>query len=196
MATIGELVRDNPFYEQGAFFNKDYYKERIPQGSFTRPITQNTCDRAFVLQTFLEGIKKVTLVALVIIPSIYTLGLGLGLSVMGAGAIAAIVSTEPKIGDLHLVKQIKLQSDLLAAFTEDQKVSYIAKAVSIDLLSKGVFAVLVHKISQRVASQLGWAALFFTTYSVVQDLEKILFWMLEAYANKQNEERFRALNFA
>ncbi|MEI8300377.1 MAG: hypothetical protein WCG10_02025 [Chlamydiota bacterium] len=196
MATIGELVRDNPFYEQGVFFNKDYYKERIPQGSFTRPIAQHTCDRALVLQALLEGIKKVTLVALVMIPSIYTLGLGLGLSVMGAGAIAAIISTEPKIGDLHLVKQIKLQSDLLAAFTEDQKVAYIAKAVSNDVLLKGVFAVLLSEIPQRFASQLAWAGLFFATYSLVQDIEKLLFWMLESYANKQNEERFRALNLA
>ena len=196
MATIGELVRDNPFYEQGVFFNKDYYKDRIPQASFTRPITQNTCDRALALQALLEGVKKVTLVALVIIPSIYTLGLGLGLSVMGAGALAAIISTEPKVGDMHLVKQIKLQGDLLAAFGEDQKVAYITKVVSNDVLLKGVFALLVHKIPQRVASQLGWAGLFFSTYSLVQDLEKLVFWMLEVYANNQNEQRFRALNLA
>lgn len=196
MTTIGELVRDNPFYEQGILIDKDYYKNRIPQENFAHPVARNTQGHAILLQALLEGVKKVTLIALVIIPSIYTLGLGMGLSVMGAGAIAAITSTVPKVGDLHLVKEIKLQGNLLAAFAEDQQVAYLAKITSIDLLSKGSFAVLLRQIPQRFASQLGGVGLFFVSYSLVQDAEKLLFWGLEVYANKQNEQRFNDLNLA
>ncbi len=196
MTTIGELIRDNPFYEQGILIDRDYYKKRIPQEGLATPVTRNTRNHAILVTALLEGVKKVALIALVIIPSIYALGLGMGLSVMAAGAIAAITSTQPKIGDLHLVKEIKLQGDLLAALAEDQRVPYLAKVTSIDLFSKGIFAVLLRQIPQRFAYQLGGVSLFFVSYSLMQDIEKLLFWGLEVYANKQNEQRFRALNLA
>jgi hypothetical protein len=196
MTTIGDLVRDNPFYEQGLIFDKSYYTKRISPDSFNTPVSKNRCDQAILLQALLEGVKKITLLSLVIIPSVYALGAGVGLSVILSGVVASTTSADPKIGDMHLVKQITLQGRLLAIFVGDQQVAYLAKILSIDLVSKVGFAVLLRRIPLKVASQLGTLGLFFVSYSLGQDIQKLLCWGLETYSNHQNKEKLKVLDRA
>ena len=161
MASIGDLVRDNPFYT-------DYYKTLVPEEIFAEQISPEALQRALVQQTCIEIAKKVTLIALVVIPSIYVVGgVAIGSTIL-AGMIGAIGS-EIGSADLNIFRVIHFQSNLLAAIPKDkQNTNIFITQLGVDTAIKTVFVATLLLAPAKVASVFGYIGICYAAYSLTK----------------------------
>lgn len=190
MTVIGDLVKDNPFYT-------DYYKKEIPQGRFVEQITPQELNKALIQQSCVEVAKKITLVALVFIPSIYVLGVATLGSTALAGALCAIGSVELEGIDLNILKVIELKGNLLAALPAGKRIKNIfLYQLGMDTVLKSTFASVVLFAPAKISTISAHLGAFFVVYSLTKEIEKLLLLCVKIYALNQAQKAYDNLQSA
>ncbi|MBM3191420.1 MAG: hypothetical protein FJZ63_02035 [Chlamydiae bacterium] len=186
MVTVASLVKDNPLYQQGVWFNPKCYQEQIPDKDFARIVSPRDRKVGLALSIGLEVVQKVMLIALVVIPSVIVMGATGGFPALVAGVVVSVVSTEPKVGEMHLFEEIRRRGDLFAVMSSAGCSKLLVKALVIDGIVKGSFALLIRVLPRAAARQLAGVGLFFVVFSIARDVEKIVFSKIGNYVIGRN----------
>ncbi len=81
-------LENNPAYQRGILFDKGFYKENIVDG---RTISEISLNRSVIISVVVEVAKKVSLIALIAIPSFMLLGSTTFIAVFFAGVTASVI---------------------------------------------------------------------------------------------------------
>jgi hypothetical protein len=193
MTTIGDLVKHNPLYQQ----DTGYYKHYIPESRFTEIIDPSSLKKASIQQICIEVAQKVTLIALVIIPSIYISG-GAILGGILLGSIVGVIATRAKDeelegGKFNIFNRIKWKAELLAALPKQQIYKDIfIRQLGIDAIIKAAFLGTVLLVPASAASIISPIGLYFAFYSVVKEVDRLVLNAIENHAKKHVEAKYKA----
>lgn len=192
MTTVEELVETSKAqYESGLLLDKGYYKDRIPASRGYQHITKTRLNQAYYLEAFLDIAKRVTTIAVLVIPSVAVVTAAFGsaawLPAILGGGLAALMSDvkDQSAGrNPHVFEVIKLKANLSACFDQNQKVAYTAREFFLQAaLKTAVYALIAFNIFST-STFFASASLFFFGFSYGQEAVDFATAGLESYFNR------------
>lgn len=189
MSTIGDLTKDNPFYDEGVFMDKDYYKSRLESRS-AEVISQAELDSAYKMQFFIEVAKKVSLVAFVLIPSIQIFGLGMACGVAAASVLVAVMSTSENSPKDTFLNAIELKSHLLASLSQSEKAKVLFLDIGMYTVPCLTFGVLSR--IQYTSKVLAFLGISFVGSSIWREVERYILSGIDGYIERKHQEEFES----
>lgn len=193
MSTIGDLVNGNPFYEKGVFLDRDYYKHQIPATRFQEAAPSPAALRkALIQESCILIASQVLLIGCVLVPSIYTLGMAVALPAMGSAVLFALMTydLEGKAGThddptaTGWIRGTYFKRSLLAALPRQEQSKYLAHTAGWDTALKTAFLGIRTLAPQTIARTFAYAGIFFATYQLTVELEKLALLGIKIYAEQ------------
>ncbi|MCH9630273.1 MAG: hypothetical protein S4CHLAM37_02670 [Chlamydiia bacterium] len=147
MSTIEEIITaPDSLYSGGLLFAPSYYKESIEESRYSEIVTDASRNNAFYGEVVLDLAKRVATIAIIVIPSITILPAGSVLSLVGSGALAALISSSSSQEEKrppHTFEVLSLKADLLACMKNKDKAHYFTREILVNAALKTVYLGLI-----------------------------------------------------
>jgi len=195
--TVGDLVNGNPFYTTGVFpLGKDYYQNHIDTARLQETAPSEAKLRtALVQEACVTIMKEVLLVGCVLMPSILTLGTVTSMSMIGIGLMCALTINDAEGTEKELargwISGTYFRSLLLAALPKAEQTQYLIKQIGWDVVFKTAFLGLLHFSFAKMAQGCGSLGVFYATYHLSKELEKLLYLCIKIYAEQEAQRQLQ-----
>lgn len=141
MPTVRECLNQNPLYVSGVIYDKNFYKNEIPEARFDDEVDPAFLQKNYMISSCVEVAKKVALIALVVIPSCAILGSYVFAQIFLAGIAAGAVN-DLLTSNESILKRIDFQSRLNACLQDKVYIQPLVDMLSCAAISSTACAIM------------------------------------------------------
>lgn len=187
MSSVSDLIENNPYYDEGLFFDKNIFKNSLKNASTSSFVPQETIDKFYKMVLISEAIQLISGYALSMM-SWKEIGTPAWLGISAASFLGTISrdSSKDNAKSYGFFERLNYKAKILAAGEKKQSIKILSKELTISSAIK-IIAALGMKISQ-LTKPLAYLVMTIQSHNSAKIFEEQLLSWVSYFAKKSHLE--------